>query len=221
MSTSNWQNISYNIELVRKLNPASILDIGIGFGRWGFLFREFLDLWNHGIYNGKWKLIIDGIEIHKEYILDYHRFFYSHIYNTDALSFLRSGKIQYDLINCGDVIEHFEKPEGRELIDLCIAKGKYVLINIPIGKNWEQAPHQDNPYQEHKNRWELADFSSYANKIIKLFSDDTMRKFAVILLSGKKIKFDNRHGKYFKVKNIMKNKLGLKKLTEKIEKRKR
>ena len=221
MSTSNWQNISYNIELVRKLNPASILDIGIGFGRWGFLFREFLDLWNHGIYNGEWKLKIDGIEIHKEYIHDYHRFFYSDIFNTDALSFLRNEKIQYDLINCGDVIEHFEKADGKELIDLCLAKGKYVLINIPIGKNWEQAPHQDNPYQEHKSSWEISDFSSYHNKMIKIFNDDTMRQYAVILLSSNKIIFENRYGKYFKVKNFMRNILGLKKLTDKIENRKR
>jgi SAM-dependent methyltransferase len=221
LSTSNWQNISYNIDLVRKLNPSSILDIGIGFGRWGFLFREFLDLWNHGKYSGDWKLIIDGIEIHKNYIQDYHKFFYSNIYNADALSFLRNNKIQYDLINCGDVIEHLTKTEGKELIDLALAKSKYVLINIPIGSNWEQPPLPDNQYEEHKSRWEITDFSSYPDKLIKMFKDDTMRQFAVILLSSNKIKFENRHGKYFKVKNFMRNKLGLNKLVDKIEKRKR
>lgn len=42
MGTSNWQNISYNIDLVKRLDPQSVLDIGAGFGRWGILFRSFL-----------------------------------------------------------------------------------------------------------------------------------------------------------------------------------
>ena len=29
MSTSNWQNISYNIDLVKKLDPKRILDVGV------------------------------------------------------------------------------------------------------------------------------------------------------------------------------------------------
>jgi len=45
MPTSNWQNISYNIDLIRKIKPQSILDVGVGFGRWGILLREFLELW--------------------------------------------------------------------------------------------------------------------------------------------------------------------------------
>jgi uncharacterized ubiquitin-like protein YukD len=221
LSTSNWQNISYNIELVRKLNPASILDIGVGFGRWGILFREFLEVWNHGIYNGDWKLRIDGVEIFKDYIKDYHKYFYSNIYVTDALKFVKESNFKYDLINCGDIIEHFSKGDGKELIELCLNKGKYVLINIPIGNNWEQPPHPENPYEEHKSIWEMSDFNIYPHKTIKIFRDNTIRKFAVVLLSESKIEYDNRHGKYFKIKNFMRNILGLNKLTDKIEKRKR
>ena len=79
MGTSNWQNISYNIGLVRKLNPASILDVGAGFGRWGILFREFLEIWDGGKYDGKWERTIDAVEIYKPYINEYHRHFYNNI----------------------------------------------------------------------------------------------------------------------------------------------
>lgn len=34
MGTSNWQNLSYCVELIRKEAPSSVLDIGVGFGRW-------------------------------------------------------------------------------------------------------------------------------------------------------------------------------------------
>jgi len=75
MSTSNWQNISYNIDLVKKLNPKSILDIGVGFGRWGILFREFLEVWGSNNYSGDWERVIDGVEIFPDYIKPYHYFF--------------------------------------------------------------------------------------------------------------------------------------------------
>jgi hypothetical protein len=40
-----------------------------------------------------------------------------------------------------------------------------------------------------------------------------------VLLSGNKIVFDKRFGKFFNIKNILKHKLGLKRLVERIEKR--
>jgi|SRR5436853_4346257 len=127
----------------------------------------------------------------------------------------------YDLINCGDVIEHFTKEDGLQLIDLCLQKGKYVLINIPIGKNWEQEGTKENPYEAHQSTWHNKDFRKYKFSKIKKFTDLTLRDFSVVLLSNEKIEYDKRFGKHFHSKNILKNKLGLKKTVEKIEKRKR
>ena len=221
MGTSNWQNISYNIELVRRINPHSILDIGVGFGRWGILFREFLEIWENGKYNGNWDRIIEGVEIFPGYLKEYHKFFYNNIFTGDALEFLRNTENHYDLVNCGDVIEHFSKKEGTELIKLSLEKAKYVLINIPIGENWEQEGTKDNPYEAHKSVWYNTDFLKYKYYKIKSFTDFTLRSFSVVLLSGEKIKFEKRFGEHFHSKNILKNKLGLKKTIEKIEKRKK
>ncbi len=221
MGTSNWQNISYNIGLVRKLNPQSILDVGVGFGRWGILFREFLEIWEHSQYDGKWERVIDGVEIFPGYIKDYHKYFYSNIYIEDALSFLKNTEKHYDLINFGDVIEHLTKNEGEELISLAMEKGKYVLINIPIGGNWAQGGTIDNPYEAHNSVWYNSDFTKYKHCKIKCFTDFTLRDFSVILLSEKKIKFEKRFGKYFSFKNFLKHKLGLRRLIEHYENRKR
>ena len=35
MGTSNWENIPYCIVIIRKVNPRKVLDVGVGFGRWG------------------------------------------------------------------------------------------------------------------------------------------------------------------------------------------
>jgi hypothetical protein len=105
MSTSNWQNISYNIDLV-KTESKSILDIGVGFGVGNF-FREFLEVWGSNNYSGDWERVIDGVEIFPDYIKPYHYFFYNNIFTEDALSFMKRTEGGYDLINCGDVIENF------------------------------------------------------------------------------------------------------------------
>jgi hypothetical protein len=221
MGTSNWQNISYNIELVRKLNPQTILDAGVGFGRWGILFREFLEIWDNSKYNGKWERVIDGVEIFPGYITDYHRYFYSNIYIENALDYLKNTNKSYDLINFGDVIEHFTKDEGEELIRLAMDKGKYVLINIPIGRHWAQEGTKDNPHEAHKSVWHNNDFTKYKYNKIKSFSDFTLRNYSVVLLSKEKIKYDKRFGRYFRLKNILKHKLGLRKLIEGYENKKR
>ena len=221
MGTSNWQNISYNIELVRKLNPKSILDVGVGFGRWGILFREFLEVWESGKYKGDWNRIIDGIEIFPDYIQNYHKFFYNTIYNEDALTHLNKTKKNYELINFGDIIEHFSKQDGLKLISLALKKSKYVLINVPIGNYWKQEGLPINQYEEHKSVWENSDFNKYRYHLIKKFKDLTHRDFSVVLLSSNKIIFDKRFGRYFEVKNFLKHKAGLKKVIEKFEKYKR
>lgn len=218
MGTSNWQNISYNIGLIRKLDPSSILDVGVGFGRWGILFREFLEIWDGGRYNGKWQRVIDGVEIYPGYIKEYHKYFYSEIFTENAAAYLeRTGK-HYDLINFGDVIEHLDKEDGKRMIEIALRKGNYVLINIPIGNNWAQEGTDENPYEEHKSIWYNNDFTGFKHHKIKTFYDLAQREYSVILISNEKIKFTEKYGKYFRFKNFLKHRLGLKKIIEGFEK---
>ena len=220
MGTSNWQNISYNIDLIRKIDPKSILDIGVGFGRWAILFREFLEVWDSGIYDCKWKRTIDGVEIYPPYIQEYHKFFYDTIYINNALDFFKILEREYDLINFGDILEHMDKESGEEAITLALQKSRFVLITVPIGKHWHQDGTPGNPYEAHKSIWYNRDFVKYKHNKIKCFEDFTKRDYSVVLLSLKRIRFNNRHGRYFKLKNFLKHKLGLKKLIERYEKEK-
>jgi len=220
LGTSNWQNISYNIDLVRRLNPKTILDVGVGFGRWGILFREYLDVWEHGQNRINWKTEIDGIEIYPGYINEYHSYFYNTIYIEDALAHLRNQDKHYDLINLGDVVEHYKKKDGKELLELSLKHGRYVLMNIPIGKHWEQKGTAENPYEEHKSTWYNSDFTGYKHYIIECFRDFMQRDFSVVLISSGRIVFDKTQGKYFGIKNFLKHRVGFKKTIENFERRK-
>jgi SAM-dependent methyltransferase len=185
MGTSNWQNISYCIELIRRMNPQRILDVGVGFGRWGILSREFLEVWNQKIYSKDWDLQIDGIEIFEPNIEEYHKYFYSNIFKADAASFVKNIKDNYDLIIIGDMLEHLEKEKGLEFLSDCLCKTKYLLLNIPIGGKWEQDELYGNKYERHLSTWKLRDFKPFNIITKKFFRDYIYRRFAVLILSYK------------------------------------
>ena len=69
MGTSNWQNISYVIDIIKAINPYRILDFGMGFGRWGILAREFLEVWGDENYSGTWKRQIDGVQSYRPVVI--------------------------------------------------------------------------------------------------------------------------------------------------------
>ncbi|MBS5800264.1 MAG: hypothetical protein KID02_10995 [Clostridiales bacterium] len=190
MGTSNWQNMSYCIDILRKIKPRSILDVGVGFGRWGITSREFLEIWAGKVKKEDWKTEIHGIEAFKENIEYYHYYFYDKILNMDAKDYLLGCKRNYDLIIYGDVLEHFEKEDAIQLLDKSLKIAKYVLINIPIGSSWEQDELYDNPYEKHKSEWQVEDFSRYPIVREREFVDYLGRDFCSVLLSSESMAYN-------------------------------
>jgi hypothetical protein len=184
MSTSNWQNISFCIELIRRINPKRVLDVGVGFGRWGILCREFLDVWEGRLTPGEWNTEIVGVEAFKAYIKPYHDIFYSKIINQDAYEYLSKSNEHYDLVVLGDVLEHFEKERGNRVLEICLSRSTYVLLNIPLGRYWPQQSSHGNAFEEHKSTWDKSDFIKYPIMIQKHFKDHLYRPFGVFLFSS-------------------------------------
>ncbi len=130
MASSHQHQLSDILELIIRTNPDTLLDVGIGFGKYGFLAREYLELWGTNDYR-KWTKRIDGVEAFKEYLTPVHNYIYDNIYIGNALEILPELKSKYDLILLIDVLEHFEYEEGRELIQLCLQKGRNLIISTP------------------------------------------------------------------------------------------
>lgn len=205
MGSSNWQNISRCIELIRLVNPQKILDFGIGFGRWGILSREFLEIWDNSNYSGKWERQIDGLEVFPDYIKSYHSYFYNNIYIEEGYGWIKNCREKYDLIIFGDVLEHFDKSKAEEIIQISLLKSDFIMINIPLGEYWEQNTVNENKYEEHKSVWNLKDFNKYKFKKIKLFKDFVGRIFSVVLISDKNFDLNTmaklRYGRHYKIRN--------------------
>ena len=152
MPTSHHTYISDVIGLVRSLNPASVLDIGVGFGKWGHVFREYLDVMHGRPFKESWKVQIDGVEIFEKYIQAHQR----HIYDEIFIDNIRTMSIRdYDLIFMSDVIEHIEKKEAVEVINKLCAHSKALILIVPIGTAWlnSQGKMYGNEHEAHISWW--------------------------------------------------------------------
>lgn len=145
-------------ETVLELNPESILDVGVGWGRWGVLFREYTDLWRSRFNKEEWETVIEGIEIWRPYDNPVLGYVYNRIFWGPAQDILPKIERKYDLVFLGDVIEHFAKEEGFEVLQMCVERAeKLVLVTTPLEFK-PQKPKAGNPYERHLSFWSIEDF---------------------------------------------------------------
>jgi hypothetical protein len=186
MPSSRPSIIPSVIHLIRQLKPHSILDVGIGFGKWGHLFREYTDIlaaeYDPARYEKKnWQVRIDGIEGHAPYVTPMHNYLYDTIHIGDALSLLKTLS-NYDLIFLGDVIEHFEKAQGLQLLADAVAKAnKAVIVSTPK-QDTGQEDLCGNPFETHRSLWSATDLRSAGANLTKTIDSDIL--LAVFLAPG-------------------------------------
>lgn len=150
--------------------PQRILDLGAGFGMYGAVVRQWLDL---GVTPAKSFLV--GVEAWAAY-----RSPLWDLYNlmiVDSIqNYLRSCTQRFDCVIMNDVIEHFEKEEGGRVLDrlrdILEAHGS-LLVGTP-GIFGEQGAVYGNEYERHRSLWTAADFLARGFRIVM---DGTVDQF--------------------------------------------
>jgi hypothetical protein len=140
------------MDIVMQARPESVLDVGIGFGKFGFLCREYLELWDGRNAYDHWKRRIDGIEVFETYVTPLQRMIYDHIYVGDALDVLPTLDWAYDLVAIIDVIEHLEQADGARVLKECARVGRSLLISSPKTVR-TQGPVFGNEHEQHRFQW--------------------------------------------------------------------
>jgi hypothetical protein len=157
MPSSHAAQINEIVDLILLTNPASVLDIGVGLGKYGLLAREYLELWGQplaGEWKGKpgWQRRIDGIEAYERYLNPVHHYIYNQIHIGNAIDVLPRLKERYDLVLLIDVLEHFEREDGLRLLTLCKQRASNLIVSTPrdIG---HQEGSWGNPFETHRFQW--------------------------------------------------------------------
>ena len=159
MPTSPYAHLYSLVVYLDALRPQSILDVGLGNGKLGFIARDLLDVMLGERYRKcEWQLKLDGIEVYEDYIQDHQRALYDEIFIGDAFDIIDQLG-QYDLIVIGDVLEHFDKKKGMDFMDKCFRHAnEAVCLFVPLGDGWPQDAIYGNPYETHRSIWQLDEF---------------------------------------------------------------
>ena len=182
MPSSASESIPYIIEFARKNKPnlTSVLDVGVGFGKGAFLFREYFDAKTfHRFKPEDWQLKIVGVEIYEDYLSQVQKLIYDEIIIGDIFNVMpKLGK--FDLAILSDIIEHFPKEKGHELLQKLFEHVDDIVIATPNGllsKDLEE----DNEHEKHKSGWEIKDFGNY-NVIDKAIIPRIRKKEEVLVV---------------------------------------
>ncbi len=150
---------------ILKRKPKLILDIGIGFGKWGFLAREYTDIWLQRYDPLQWKTTIHGIEGYAEYITPASSYVYDEIFIGDATEVIKSLD-RYHLIICGAMLEHLEKSQGLEFLNDCKQKSDICFFTVPVITNLKMGARSPNPYERHRSQWSEKELSQFGKVVV-------------------------------------------------------
>ena len=167
MPTSSYRKVGRVLDILQHIPEVySVLDVGIGFGKFGLLLREHLDVRKRRYFRPEWQTRIDGVEIYSKYLTPVHGYIYDTIHVGDIQELLdRLSK--YDLIVLADVIEHMPYEDGVKVLkalfnDHC-NKGMVVSFPNVIGSDWKN---WDNPHERHHHVWTVEQFDFLCGRVV-------------------------------------------------------
>jgi glycosyltransferase involved in cell wall biosynthesis len=160
MPISYYQAIPQILERVLEERPASILDVGAGFGKYGMLLREALELPHSRYHKHQWTITIDGVEVFQDYRNPIHDYVYDRMY-YGPIGELIDELPRYDVVLLIDTLGHFTKQAGKVMLEkLMLHASKAVLISTPINPS-PQGEYLGNPHETLVSRWSHIDFIGF------------------------------------------------------------
>lgn len=158
MPWSDYGHVPVVLHEVHCLAPKTVLELGIGFGKWGVLLREVLDARYGRCERDSWKAIIYGVDVHFKYANPCWDV-YSDTWVGDFTKYWEyTPRRVYDLVMMMDSLEHLTPEVGRPFLEALVQNNKHVIIAVPNGE-MPQGEVYGNPYEAH--RWTFTGLSEF------------------------------------------------------------
>lgn len=159
MPTSQIENVAPIINYAFGLRPKSVLDLGVGCGKYGHLLREYLDIGQGRLDPDEWKVRIDGVEGFGDYTHYLRQRMWGAYTSIATEDFTVGYYTAYDLVLLIDSLEHLDKEAGRSLLSRLIRHNKNVIVSCPFGPNYrEQGAVFGNEFERHRAHWTPEEF---------------------------------------------------------------
>jgi hypothetical protein len=161
VASSFAEQIPVVLYVMAQLKPKSVLDVGKGFGKYGFLLHEYVGVSTARSPDPMLSLkeqssiAIDGVEIQPNYMWPHIEQLYRHVFMGD-IGQIYERLTGYDVVLMTDVIEHLERDVALGVVKHFIADGSAVVISTP-----KKMFHQDlyaSEWETHRSLWKPSDF---------------------------------------------------------------
>lgn len=136
------------VKMLVDAQPAAVLDIGPGWGKYGLACREYL----------QHLVALEAVEV-PEGRLPTQDVIYDVVHESDARKIGSDVFAGFDVVLLVDVIEHMTREEGFELLAAVRATGPHVILATP--KLFFHQHDERNPYEDHVSHWEWTDFERF------------------------------------------------------------
>jgi hypothetical protein len=160
--------------------PSSIVDLGMGTGKYGFLLREQHDLAGEG----QDRLRLVGVEAWEPYVGEHQRVVYDEIVVDDIRSYLAAQPNGcFDVALALDVIEHFPPAGGVRFLAEAVRVADRVILSTP--RSFYAQEGHDNTLERHLSWWPPRKLRAAARSVgaqIAIFRD---RLTVVAMLSSR------------------------------------
>ncbi len=128
------------LHILTQLQPRRILDIGAGEGKYGRIIRT---------HRGLKDVDITAVEYEPLRRDELLALGYNDVKSISALDLFKDSAANYEVVILGDVIEHFRKSEGQDLLEFLNYRSAYILIVTP-----EAMPMSSSSfYESHNSLW--------------------------------------------------------------------
>ena len=158
MPTSSFYNLSPICEKIVDIAPKRVLDLGCGNGKWGFLAREYADIWCGRSLQKTTH--IEGVEIFEKYITPAHNYIYDKIHIGEISEIVKTLPGDWDLVLCVDVLEHLPRERGIDLLKWIKENSRVGILALPTNVQRRGAPH-GNKYEEHVCPWKADELAVF------------------------------------------------------------
>jgi SAM-dependent methyltransferase len=161
MASSFASQIPIIVNLLTRLKPSTVLDVGKGFGKYGFLIHEYIGIDSRKRPNPELTLTkqsevaVDAVEVNADYMWPHLCHFYREVH-VGLIEDLYSRLPMHDLVLMVDVIEHLNKADGLRVTKHFVAAGSWVIVATP--RDFFNQDLFESPHEHHVSHWTPRDF---------------------------------------------------------------
>jgi SAM-dependent methyltransferase len=121
--------LPFCLEAIDDVGPTRVLDLDLGFGRWGMLIREIRDDAAGRVHRENWRTHIEAATPEAHAVEEYHHFFYDWIHTGDPGALLTGKAGRWNLVVLGEA-------PAAEVVTAALDHADYVLVVTPLSNGW-------------------------------------------------------------------------------------